>query len=371
MTLEGAIAPRCAAAWRRDAAGRLGLLDFAAGRATAAEGVFAEELAQFLRGGAPGPVLSRVGAAHPALALARAVREAARLPLTRAAALRLEGFDTLFVELTAHCNQRCVHCYAGASPEGEARLDRGLLDGALDDARALGFRRVQLTGGEPLSRPDLPEIVAATRARGFELCEVYTNGTLLDAGLLARLAPERPAFAVSLYSHEPATHDAITGLPGSHAATLAAIGRVVAAGLAVRGAMVVMERNAAHVQATMELLRSLGVERRSASATHEVGRGRLFEGGFTPPEAPCTADEPRAHGTLRIAADGAVYPCIFNRTDLLGSLRERSLRRIVEEPPPSPAAESPDLDFVAQAPARLQCATCRATSWVLQLAGVS
>src|SRR6185436_15248550 len=102
-----------------------------------------------------------------------------------------------------------------------------------------------------------PDLVA--RATAFEVREIYTNGLALTDELLDKLAPHKPSFAFSYYSHDSTIHDAITRTQGSHRRTRAAISRVVARGLPVRAAMVVLNDNVDGVDATVEDLKSLGV----------------------------------------------------------------------------------------------------------------
>jgi len=92
--------------------------------------------------------------------------------------------DYLRVSVTDRCNFRCVYCMPEegfpATPKDEhltteefARLVRV--------AASLGVRKVRFTGGEPLLRKDLPELVAESRRAGVEELSATTNGHLLSA----------------------------------------------------------------------------------------------------------------------------------------------------------------------------------------------
>ncbi len=86
----------------------------------------------------------------------------------------------VLVEVTSRCNLGCPVCFAHSGEAGS--------DVPLDDLRAI-FRRlvddgrtfVQLSGGEPTVRDDLPEIVAAARDAGCENIQLNTNGLRLGA----------------------------------------------------------------------------------------------------------------------------------------------------------------------------------------------
>lgn len=86
----------------------------------------------------------------------------------------------VLLEVTSRCDLSCPVCYASAGPDGaDVTLDE--IDGWLDLLlRATNGRvHVQLSGGEPTVRDDLPEIVARVRSRGFGFVQVNTNGIRL------------------------------------------------------------------------------------------------------------------------------------------------------------------------------------------------
>ncbi len=117
--------------------------------------------------------------------------------------------SNLRISLTPSCNLRCMYCHA----EGEV-TPRGLLSPRqigeiMRVAREFEFRSVKFTGGEPILRPDLLEIIRGV-PEGME-SSMTTNGTLLagiaddlkDAGL--------SRVNISLDSLDPATYRRITG----------------------------------------------------------------------------------------------------------------------------------------------------------------
>ena len=97
---------------------------------------------------------------------------------------------TGLIEVTGRCNLRCPVCYASAGEQvaPEPSLERIAFQ--MDRLRqASGACNVQLSGGEPTVRDDLPEIIHMAKARGFALIQCNTNGL--------RLGTE-PGYAVSL-----------------------------------------------------------------------------------------------------------------------------------------------------------------------------
>jgi uncharacterized radical SAM superfamily Fe-S cluster-containing enzyme len=82
----------------------------------------------------------------------------------------------VLLEVTSRCDLACPVCYAAAGPAGRD-LTRAEIDERLDTLAAAGGNvNIQLSGGEPTVRDDLPAIVAAIKARGFDFVQINTNG---------------------------------------------------------------------------------------------------------------------------------------------------------------------------------------------------
>ncbi|MDR1795871.1 MAG: radical SAM protein [Clostridiales Family XIII bacterium] len=99
----------------------------------------------------------------------------------------------VLLNVTGRCNQRCPYCFANAGAGGGASGGAAGADSAgdpplqdierwLDRLIELGEERkfnIQLNGGEPTVRDDLPEIVRLCKAKGFEYVQLNTNGRRL------------------------------------------------------------------------------------------------------------------------------------------------------------------------------------------------
>lgn len=97
---------------------------------------------------------------------------------------------TALVEITQRCNLRCPICFADSGSTG-ADLDHDTLRRMFNQIMVrTGGCNIQLSGGEPTVRHDLPEIVTMARQAGFGFVQVNTNGLRLaeDAELAPRLA---------------------------------------------------------------------------------------------------------------------------------------------------------------------------------------
>lgn len=339
------------------------------GTTITASGALADEVLAYIDTAERGPRLGCLAEVSPYAEGLAGLAGIGRIPLTPTHALGLAAWDLLFIELTGRCNERCVHCYADSSPDVDTALSRETVLSILDDAKAIGFERVQFTGGDPLLCTFLPELVDRAAQLGLRP-EIYTNGLLLTEKLVARLAPNRPVFAFSYYSLRPEIHDAITRTPNSHALTTRAIERALGAGLYVRTSIIVMEQNAPDIRATVDHLRAMGVEQIDLAPGRSVGRGSAFHGDLDADlwsvgrSAHGGDSARRSMGKLAVASTGSVYPCIFNRDTRLGDVSRRSLREIVAQPElrRSLVASSSD-EADAE---KLQCSGCRLTASALR-----
>ena len=236
----------------------------------------------------------------------------------RARAARTRTPIAATLELTRRCNLRCVHCYLGdqaAQHRLEDReLDAAAVKGALSEWTDAGCLYLTLTGGEPLLRPDFAEIYRHARELGL-VVTVFTNGTLV-ADEIAALFRERPPrkVEISLYGAAAATHDALTGVPGSHARAWAGIRRLQAAGVRVVLKTVLMKPNLAEREE---------LERQAA----EIGAAFRHDAAIFP----CLDGGSRAPLALRVAPEEAV------RADMATAERRAMWREKIEQTAAQPA----------------------------------
>ena len=127
------------------------------------------------------------------------------------------------LELTHRCDLRCSHCYQFSPRPGEAEMDTSQVVGLLDRLREAGCLFLNLTGGEPLLREDLPEILEEAAERHFALT-LQTNAFRLDGEVADRLA-RVPGLRVdvSLHAASEEKHDAFCGVKGGFRAALGAL----------------------------------------------------------------------------------------------------------------------------------------------------
>ncbi len=127
-----------------------------------------------------------------------------------------KGLLSMELELSRECNLRCVYCYASSGKKLHNELTREEIDDALDQAIALGARRIiVIGGGEPLMYPGVMDIMRTLRERGI-VVDLFTNGTLLTPAA-GRASCSRLGVSpvVKLNSMREEVQDALAAVPGT------------------------------------------------------------------------------------------------------------------------------------------------------------
>jgi AdoMet-dependent heme synthase len=254
-----------------------------------------------------------------------------------AKALKLNIPLSVQLDLTYRCNERCIHCYLDHDDHGEMTTVE--IKDLLDQMADAGVFYLTISGGEILMRRDFFEILEHARARTF-CVKLKTNGVLIrrkEAQRLRELGVE--AVQISIYSHRPEVHDAITKVPGSLRQSIAAVRLLREQGLTVTMANVLMVQNAADYQGVRALAAELDAKftidptitpmmdgdrsilklNVDQAALQEVFRNRDLVGNVeefcAPPSSvdeealdmlPCSA----GHTACYVSPYGDVYPCV-------------------------------------------------------------
>ena len=224
--------------------------------------------------------------------------------------------EYLRVAVTDRCNQRCVYCMpADGIPlkRHGAILRYEQIEAVVRTATELGIRKVRLTGGEPLVRRGIEDLVAMlARLPGLkELC-MTTNGTRL-----AVLAPKLKAAGlgrvnVSINSLDPDKYRAITR-GGDLSRALAGVEAALAHDLVpLKINMVVLAETAPSEIAAMRAFcaaKSIALQiiRHFTLARRDRGRP-TFPADRPPKCANCNR--------LRLTADGYLKPCLFSEDEI-------------------------------------------------------
>jgi radical SAM protein with 4Fe4S-binding SPASM domain len=258
------------------------------------------------------------------------------------------------LDITWRCNERCVHCYL--DHEGEGEMSTAEIKEVLRQLADCGTFFLAVSGGEPLLRRDCFEILEYARELGFNV-KLKTNAVMIGASQAARIKQLGiEQVQISVYSHLPEIHDAITKMPGSLRRTLEAIRHLKANGVKVSITNILMKQNASNAKAVKQLAKDLGAEfvvdptitpmlngdrsitklSVSAKELEDLFHTEEFVGDVGEFCAPVSdADEDllegyscsAGHTLAYISPKGDVFPCVSFPMPC-GSLREKSFREI-------------------------------------------
>ncbi len=175
--------------------------------------------------------------------------------------------------VTRKCNLRCKHCYSHSDYKdygGELSTSEGFA--LLDDLASYGVPVVLFSGGEPLTRPDLPELIAYARTVGLRAV-ISTNGTLITQERADHFAELGLSYVgVSLDGLE-GTNDKFRGVPGAFERALSGIRHCQQAGVKVGLRFTIHKKNVGDIDGVFDLLESENIPRVCFYHLVYAGRG--------------------------------------------------------------------------------------------------
>ncbi|HEV2487610.1 MAG TPA: TIGR04053 family radical SAM/SPASM domain-containing protein [Terracidiphilus sp.] len=180
-------------------------------------------------------------------------------------------------EVTQACDLACVHCRASAQPDRHP-MELSTKEGKhlIDQVAAMKVPVFVLTGGDPIKRPDLFELIGHARSAGVRVSLTPSATPLLTRDIVIRLKEAGLArLAVSMDGASAETHDVFRGMAGSFARTLDAVRWANEIGLPVQINTTFSRRNIAEIDAIVMLMESLKITLWSVFFLVPTGRGRL------------------------------------------------------------------------------------------------
>lgn len=186
----------------------------------------------------------------------------------RAEAQRLPLMGML--EITSRCNLRCVHCYLGPQEEQHKKraseMSTAEVKAFIDQMADAGTLYLTITGGDPMMRPDFPEIFRHAKLRGL-LVTVFCDGVLVTERIMDLFRELPPSLVeVSMYGATAETYEKITRIPGSFAKFLEGLGRLRAGGLRISLKSVLMTLNQHEMTLMEQMAQEWGIKFRYDSA---------------------------------------------------------------------------------------------------------
>ena len=183
-------------------------------------------------------------------------------------------------ETTQACDLACIHCRASAQPSrhpDELTTAQGF--GLLAEAAAMGTPVFILSGGDPLKRPDLLDLVREGKRLGLRMGTIPAATPALTATVVRQLKQAGlDQMALSLDYPRAELHDGFRGVPGAFDKTLAAVEWAHQCGLPLQINTTLSAGSAPFVSEMAELVEHLGAVFWEVFFLVPVGRGELLDG---------------------------------------------------------------------------------------------
>ena len=168
----------------------------------------------------------------------------------------------LIAELTHKCPLQCAYCanpLSLVSPTKE--LSTQDWEKVIDEAAAIGVLQFHFSGGEPMARKDLPQLVSRASGAGL-YTNLITSGVLLtDAALAELLEAGIDHIQVSFQDAEKEAADRIGGYKNGHVRKIEAAARIHEAGLPLTTNFVIHRRNIGNLPEMLKLAEEMGGDR--------------------------------------------------------------------------------------------------------------
>jgi len=177
-------------------------------------------------------------------------------------------------EATQACDLACVHCRASAQPERHpGELTTAEAHNLLEQIRFFGTPLMVFTGGDPMKRPDLFELIEHSVKLGLRTNVSPSATPLLTEDVVDRFHDLGVArMAISLDGHDAASHDSFRGVPGTFDRAMVALRRAQKIGLETQLQTTVTRRNIEHLYEIADLVEDVGGKMWSAFFLVVTGR---------------------------------------------------------------------------------------------------
>nr|MDA3808897.1 radical SAM protein [Spirochaetaceae bacterium] len=202
------------------------------------------------------------------------------------------------------CNLRCIHCYSQSNDQdytGELTTEEGFA--LIDDLAQYGSPVLLFSGGEPLMRPDIFELIGHARSRGMRAV-LSTNGTLITRDIARRLKELDLSYVgISLDGLQP-IHDSFRGKKGAFEEAINGLRNCKEAGIKVGLRFTINKKNVEDIPGIFQLLRDEDIPRVCFYHLVYSGRGtEIIKEDLTHEETRATVDL-LMRETKRLFAEG-------------------------------------------------------------------
>lgn len=182
-------------------------------------------------------------------------------------------------ELTRACKLSCLHCPVGAQ-QRRSPLELSTYEAykTLDQIVAMQPEEILISGGDPLEREDIYQLLDYARRRGLQPGMMISATPSLTGAAMGKLKRNGLSrLIVSIDSTVPERHDGARGISGQFAATLLALRWARTAGLAIEVNTLVTRRNVGDLETIAQLAGDVGVQRWNIYFVVPIGDSRRID----------------------------------------------------------------------------------------------
>ena len=148
----------------------------------------------------------------------------------------------LHIEITSRCNERCVHCYI-PNDNKVNNIEPSLFYDILEQCNDMKLLHLTLSGGEPMLHPNFCDFLRKCKEYDFSI-NILTNLTLLNDDIISEMKRNSLlSVQVSLYSMNSDIHDEITQMKGSFEKTKNAILKLIENNIPMQISCPIMKQN--------------------------------------------------------------------------------------------------------------------------------
>ncbi len=182
-------------------------------------------------------------------------------------------------EVTQSCDLACKHCRAAAQPMAHPdQLTHAEGKALIDQIAAMHIPIFVFTGGDPLKRPDVYDLIHYAADKGVHVALTPSATPLLTREAIFKLKEAGLVrLGISLDGSTPEIHDAFRGLPGAWARTIQAIEWANEAGIPIQVHSTVSRHNAHDLDNLGNLFERLAIVMWNVFFLVPVGRGQLAD----------------------------------------------------------------------------------------------
>ena len=182
-------------------------------------------------------------------------------------------------ETTQSCDLACKHCRAAAQPVAHPdQLTHSEGEALIDQIAAMRIPIFVFTGGDPLKRPDVYDLIRYAAAKGVHVALTPSATPLLTREAIFKLKEAGLVrLGISLDGSTPEIHDAFRGLPGAWARTIQAIQWANEAGIPIQVHSTISRHNAHDLDSLCQLFERLAIVMWNVFFLVPVGRGQLAD----------------------------------------------------------------------------------------------